>query len=79
MTGVFAPIHGAYFARKLCDFLASLDDVSGKMIGRLLKEKATRDKSKKGGTNPRSGILKEKSNRAKSKRCVPKGKASAVA
>lgn len=69
VAGVVVPNPGALFAAKLCDFLAELDaDKSGKTIGCLFKEKALRDKCKKGGINPQPGILKEKSSRTKSKK-----------
>ena len=79
VAGVVVPNPGALFAAKLCDFLAELDaDKSGKTIGCLLKEKALRDKCKKGGINPRPGILKEKSSRTKSKKDGAKGNSQVV-
>ena len=48
-----SPVPGALFAKKLCDFLVSLeadDPGSGKTIGCLLKERAIRNKSKNLGS-----------------------------
>ena len=70
------PIPGAFFAKKLCDFLASLeaDELgSGKTIGCLLKEREIRRKTKKVGS------CKEKPFKSKSKKIWASGKAHAVA
>jgi hypothetical protein len=57
----------AFFAKKLCDLIASLEAAglgSGKTIGCLLRANASRGKNKKA----RSIIAKEKSLRMKSKK-----------
>jgi hypothetical protein len=48
--------------------LAAANPGSGKTIGCLLKEKANRDKSKKGGASPRLVTGKEKSNKCRRKK-----------
>jgi hypothetical protein len=70
--GVPVPNFGVTFAIKLCEFLTKLDpDKSGKTIGCLMKEKGLwtekgpRDKCKKDGARPQSGIRKKKSSKCK--------------
>jgi hypothetical protein len=75
------PVPGALLAKEICDFLVALeaaDPGSGKTIGCLLKEKAIRDK-KRGGASSRPIILKEKSDKCRSKKSDAIRKASAVA
>lgn len=80
VSGALAPVPGAPFTKEICDFLATLDllnlDRSGKMIGCLLKEKAIRDKSNRGGASSRLVISKEKSDKCRIKKSSGRGKAS---
>ena len=65
------PVPRAFFAKKLCDFLARLehgDPGSGKTIGCLLKEREIRNESKKVGS------CKEKSFKSKTKKTGASGK-----
>jgi hypothetical protein len=64
------PIPGALFTKKVCHLITCLEadsHGSSKMIGCILK-KASRGKSKKVGTSPLSGFLKEKSFTAKARK-----------
>ena len=75
------PVHGALLAKEICDFLVALeaaDPGSGKTIRCLLKEKAMRDK-KRGRASSRPIILKEKSDKCRSKKNDTIRKASAGA
>ncbi|XBH92670.1 hypothetical protein VPH35_083748 [Triticum aestivum] len=79
VAGLLVPNPGVLLATKICEFLANLDsENSGKTIGCLLEEKALREKHTKGGANSRSGILKEKSCRSKSKKDSARGEARMV-
>ena len=76
-----ARVPRALIAKEICDSLATLDVAnpgSGKTIGCLLKEKANRDK-KSGGASSRPVVLKEKSNKCRSKKSGAIGKASTIA
>jgi hypothetical protein len=77
-SSALAPIPGALFAKKFCEFLVGLeadDPGSGKTIGRLLKEREMRNKGKKVG----SRILNEKSSKSKIKKSSVSKKVSAAA
>jgi hypothetical protein len=50
-----------------------------KTIGCFLKEKARRDKKKRGGTRPRLATMPEKPNKCRSKKSGSKAKAFAIA
>ncbi|XBI96188.1 hypothetical protein VPH35_032508 [Triticum aestivum] len=76
-----ARVPGALIAKEICHFLATLDAAnpgSGKTIGCLLKEKAIRDK-KSGGASSRPVVLKEKSNKCRTKKSGAIEKASVIA
>jgi hypothetical protein len=63
-SGALAPVPGSLVSKEICDFFATLvaaNPGSGKTIGCLLKKKANKDKSKKGGGSPRLVTGKEKS------------------
>jgi hypothetical protein len=78
MPSLLAPVPGALFARKFCEFLARLeadDPGSGKTIGCLLEEGAIRNKCKNVG----SSVLEEKSSKRKSKKSGSTRKASTSA
>ena len=77
-SGALESVLGTLFAKKLCDFLVSLevdDPGSSKTIGCLLKEREIKSKRKKVG----SGILKERSLKSKIKKIGVSRKASAAA
>jgi hypothetical protein len=76
-SSALPPIPGALFAKKLCDFLVSLeadDPGSGKTIGCLLKERELRRKSKVG-----PDILNEKLFKSKIKKSGASRKALTAA
>jgi hypothetical protein len=76
-----ARVPGSLVAKEICDVLATLAAAipgSSKTIGCLLKEKAIRDKSKKGGAIPRL-VTMVKSNKCRRKKSGAIEKVYAVA